>query len=179
MTDTSRPARVAIAIVVGAVVAGLAWAGFTVLAGGAGGRSQLIDEPLPAMVLPEAETGEPFALTAPGKIVVLNFWAPWCVPCLPEHRMLNAAALARGDEVAIVGITYQSELGDVSAFLDRVGRNVRTLSDEEGRASIEFGVTGVPETFFVDARGIVRDHVTGPVDEATFTRIVERLLASG
>lgn len=153
----------------------LAWAGFTVLGRDGGETSRLVGKALPALVLAEAETSEPFALAAPGKVLVINFWAPWCVPCLPEHRMLNEQATNRGDDVVIVGIAYQSDVGDVSRFLDRVGRGTRTLVDDAGRASIEFGVTGVPETFFVDATGTVRDHVTGPVDTETFDRIVDSL----
>jgi cytochrome c biogenesis protein CcmG/thiol:disulfide interchange protein DsbE len=170
--------RMVTAAVGGIVVALVAWAGFTVLARDGAEASRLIGRQVPAIVLPEAETGEAFSLAAPGRVLVVNFWAPWCVPCLAEHRMFAAAAAELGDGVVIVGITYQSELGDVSRFLDRVGRATRTLADDDGRASIEFGVTGVPETFFVDQSGVVRDHVTGPVDQERFDTALAELRAA-
>ncbi|MFT3853670.1 MAG: redoxin family protein [Ilumatobacteraceae bacterium] len=162
------------------VVAGLAWAAFAVL-----GRdstvadSKLIGKPVPALTLPRVEGGDDVALAATGVVTVVNFWAPWCVPCLGEHELFNrlAPAYDPGD-VRFVGVVYQSEDSQVSPFLDRVGRNVPTVRDANGIASIDFGVTGVPETFFVDRDGIVRYRIAGAVTEAKLTELLGRLLAA-
>ena len=76
------------------------------------------------------------------------------------------------DDVRFVGVVYQSEDSQVSEFLDRVGRNIPTLRDADGIASIDFGVTGVPETFVVDRDGIVRYRVAGPVTQAKLTELL-------
>ncbi len=177
---TSRRTRVGIAVaVVTVVVGGLAWAAFAVL----GSERSITDSPLvgraaPEVVLTKVDTDELVRIAAPGKVMVVNFWAPWCVPCLAEHEMFNRITSNWSSaDVGFVGVAYQSSDGDVRAFLDRVGRNVPTLRDPEGRASIEYGVAGVPETFFVDRSGVVRARVAGPVTEALVTKVVTRLLA--
>jgi cytochrome c biogenesis protein CcmG/thiol:disulfide interchange protein DsbE len=166
--------RILVAVASLAVLGVLAWASFAVLSRGSDeSESALLGQPVPALSLADAESGEVFQLTAPGKVLVINFWAPWCVPCRPEHEMLNQVALTLSpDDVAIVGITYQSESDDVRSFLDQVGRNIRSFADTDGRAAIEFGVTGVPETFVVDAAGIVRRHVVGPLEDDQLERLV-------
>ena len=166
--------RVAVVVASLAVLALLAWASFAVLSRGSDeSASALLGAPVPALSLADAESGEVFQLAAPGKVLVVNFWAPWCIPCRPEHEMLNRVALDLSpDDVTIVGITYQSEPGDVRTFLDEVGRNIRSFADADGRAAIEFGVTGVPETFVVDATGIVRRHVVGPLEAGQLERLV-------
>lgn len=173
--DRPSGARRTVVVIASLAVLGLlAWASFAVLSRGSDeSESALLGQPVPALSLADAESGELFQLTAPGKVLVINFWAPWCVPCRPEHEMLNQVALTLSpDDVAIVGITYQSENDDVRSFLDQVGRNIRSFADADGRAAIEFGVTGVPETFVVDAAGIVRRHVVGPLEDGQLERLV-------
>ena len=162
-----------------AIVGLLGWAVFVVL----GRQGSVTDSPLigkaaPAVVLQALDGSTSLQLAPPGKVSVINFWAPWCVPCRGEHQMLNqAVGLWSPDKVNFVGVTFQSSAGDASTFLDTVGRNVPTASDSDGTAAIDFGVVGVPETFFVDAGGVVRARVTGPVSKAQLTKIVTRLLA--
>ena len=173
------PARRALFVgLIVVAVAGLAWAAFAVL-----GRddsvadSKLIGKPVPALTLPRVEGDDAIALATPGTVSVVNFWAPWCVPCLGEHQLFNRLAPAYStDDVRFVGVVYQSEDAQVSSFLDRVGRNIPTLRDSDGLASIDFGVTGVPETFLVDRDGIVRYRVAGPVTEAELGELLAELL---
>jgi cytochrome c biogenesis protein CcmG/thiol:disulfide interchange protein DsbE len=87
-----------------------------------------------------------------GKPVVLNFWSTWCGPCKFEHPVLLQAAQAYPD-VVFLGVIYSDEPTAVSRYLDRNGKAYPHLVDPAGHAAIDFGVTGVPETFFIDRGG--------------------------
>lgn len=167
-----------VGLAVGAVVGVLAWAAVVVLGRGESTTdSALIGRPVPNVVLDQVEGTARVSIATAGRVTVINFWAPWCVPCLGEHRMLNSAAAAYDPaEVQFVGVAFQSDDAEVSNFLSRVGRNVPTLRDRDGIASIEFGVVGVPETFVVDRSGMVRARVAGPLDRARLDSIVGELL---
>jgi cytochrome c biogenesis protein CcmG/thiol:disulfide interchange protein DsbE len=99
----------------------------------------------------------------------VNFWASWCVPaCVDEHPVLAAAQERYGEQLTIIGVLYQDAPADARAFLDRYGdAGYDHLVDEDGALAIEYGVTGPPETFFVDADGIVRHRQWGPLSDAT------------
>jgi len=109
-------------------------------------------------------------------VVVVNFWAPWCVPCREEHAVLIAAAEQYAGAVTVLGIAYESDLDDVQAFLDELGRAYPVAMDDHSRAAINFGVRGVPETFFIDREGIVVGKVSGPVDAAIMTATLDAIL---
>ncbi len=100
-----------------------------------------------------------------GTPYVLNFWASWCIPaCVDEHPVLAAA---HEDGVVVVGVPYDDAPGDAQGFLDRYGdAGYPHLADSRGLA-IDYGVTGPPETFFVDADGIVRSRQFGPLTDAS------------
>ncbi len=120
--------------------------------------SQLIDKPLPEFVLPGFGRAEVVARKAP---VVINFFASWCVPCIEEAPVL--AALQKSG-VPIWGIAYKDKQAATDLFLKRRGNPYAQLArDEDGRVGIEWGVTGVPETYLIDAQGIVRWRFTGPL----------------
>jgi cytochrome c biogenesis protein CcmG, thiol:disulfide interchange protein DsbE len=116
-----------------------------------------------------------------GRPYVLNFWASWCIPaCVDEHPVLAATHENLEGDVVVVGVLYQDEPGDAEAFLARYGdAGYEHVVDDDGRLAIEFGVTGPPETFFVDAEGIVRDKQFGPLsDELMAERLGSILTAS-
>jgi len=97
-----------------------------------------------------------------GEIVVINFFASWCVPCRAEHPVLKQLAQMPG--VRLIGIAYKDKPEDALAFLRELGDPfVATGSDMDGKAAIGFGITGVPETFILGRDGIIRHHVAGPL----------------
>jgi cytochrome c biogenesis protein CcmG/thiol:disulfide interchange protein DsbE len=123
----------------------------------------LVGKPMPALSLPALEDGRPVALAQarlPGPTLV-NFYASWCVPCEVEHPVLRAL---KADQVRVVGVAYKDAPENTRAFLARLGDPFAVrLVDRDGRAGVEFGVTGVPETYLVDARGVILAKHTGPM----------------
>ncbi len=112
-----------------------------------------------------------------GDIIVINFWAPWCVPCRAEHAdLLTLAAGFESFGVTVLGIVYQSREDDVVSFLDELGRGYPVAMDDRSRAAIGFGVRGVPETYFVGRDQTVLAKITGPISlelaAATLDRII-------
>ncbi len=138
--------------------------------------SPLIGQPAPAWSLVTLDGELLSSQELAGQPYLVNFWASWCVPaCVDEHPVLSAAH--ENDDVAMVGVLYQDSPADAEAFLARYGdAGYRHVVDEDGRLAIDFGVTGPPETFFVDAGGIVRSRQWGPLTEATMD---ERLASIG
>ena len=112
-----------------------------------------------------------------GRPAVINFWGSYCAPCVAEHAVLARAAERHGDEVVIVGVLYQDEPADALDFLARYGDfGWPNLVDDGGRLAIEFGVIGVPETYFVDGEGIVRHREIGPVTDAVIAAELDPLV---
>jgi cytochrome c biogenesis protein CcmG/thiol:disulfide interchange protein DsbE len=107
-----------------------------------------------------------------GRPYVVNFWASWCIPeCINEHPVLAAIHERLGTEVAIVGVLYQDAPASAEAFLARHGdAGYEHVLDEDGRLAIDFGVTGPPESYFVDANGVVRAKQFGPLTDALMAR---------
>jgi len=93
-----------------------------------------------------------------GKAIVLNVWASWCVPCNQEAPMLQSAwkqAQAQGKNVVFLGIDFQDASSDALTFLRKYGINYPNVLDATGSVSIDYGVTGVPETIFINSKGTV------------------------
>jgi cytochrome c biogenesis protein CcmG/thiol:disulfide interchange protein DsbE len=134
----------------------------------------LVGKPLPDVTLADLGDGAPVRLRAlaAGKPLVVNFFASWCAPCEVEAPQLNALA-AQG--VRIVGVAYKDEPAKTRAFLARLGDPYAArLVDAKGRAGIEFGLTGVPETYLVGADGTVMEKHAGPLTPADVKRLAEK-----
>lgn len=140
--------------------------------------SPLIGKPAPGVSVSLVPDGPGLALRdLVGEIVVVNFWAPWCLPCRDEHPDLLAVADAYADAgVRVVGIAYQSDPGHVIQYLDELGWGYDIGMDERSRAAIGFGIRGVPETFFIDRDGVVVAKVTGPVDRALLAATIDAII---
>jgi cytochrome c biogenesis protein CcmG/thiol:disulfide interchange protein DsbE len=98
-----------------------------------------------------------------GRVTVVNVFASWCGPCRIEHPQL--VELAKDGRIQVVGINYKDVTANALRFLDELGNPYAAIGvDGNGRTAIDWGVYGVPETFIVDANGIVRHKHIGPID---------------
>jgi cytochrome c biogenesis protein CcmG/thiol:disulfide interchange protein DsbE len=136
--------------------------------------SMLVDKPAPMLVLPALDTNA--RAFAPGDfkaghVTVLNVFASWCIPCRVEGPGLAEIAALKG--VALYGLVYKDTPEKARAFLGDLGNPYQRLDlDADGRAGIEWGVYGVPETFVIDGRGIVRLRYPGPLVGDALSKIV-------
>ena len=122
----------------------------------------LVGRPLPQITTPTLVGGEavPMRAAVEGPTLV-NVFASWCAPCEVEHPELMRL---RDSGVRIVGLAYKDEPEKTAAFLDRLGDPfAQVLVDRDGRAGVELGISGVPETFLVGPDGVIRAKHTGPL----------------
>jgi cytochrome c biogenesis protein CcmG, thiol:disulfide interchange protein DsbE len=101
-----------------------------------------------------------------GTPVVLNFWASWCSPCKDEAPLLEEASKRWAGKVAFVGVDVKDFRGDARRFIERYGVTYPNVYDGKGSTIGRYGVTGYPETYFIDAEGRVRYRIAGPVEDA-------------
>lgn len=130
--------------------------------------SALIGKPVPEFTLPAIEGLEvPGLATADlkkGGVTVVNIWASWCAPCRDEHPLLMQ--LEQSKDFRLVGIANKDEPENSRRFLGTLGNPFAAIgADRNGRVSIDWGAYGVPETFVVDGRGIIRFKYIGPLSE--------------
>jgi cytochrome c biogenesis protein CcmG/thiol:disulfide interchange protein DsbE len=105
--------------------------------------------------------------------LIINFWASWCATCRQEHPKLVELGIRSElqDEFEIVGVNYRDSRDRAQRFLDREGHfGYRSGFDERGRLGIDFGVYGMPETFFVDRDGVIQARHAGPVTDAVLAK---------
>lgn len=127
-------------------------------------RSPLIGKPAPSFALREAGTGRTVDLSEfRGKPVVINFWATWCNPCWEEHPVLVANARRLQPQVQFLGVVFQDTEEKILSFLRQRGSGYPTVVDDKGKTAIVYGVGGVPETFFLDANGVIVAKFNGPM----------------
>ena len=129
--------------------------------------SMIVEHPVPAFDLePLSGTAEVSSQALAGKPYVVNFWASWCVSCREEHPVLIGLGerAAGSGAFAMVGVNYRDGRQAALDYLQRHGAFPYASGvDGRGRLGIDFGVYGMPETFFVDAGGVVRARHVGPL----------------
>ena len=147
--------------------------------------SVFIDKPLPGFTLPmlsDVGKEQMFAedqLVAledlAGKPWVLNVFASWCQACVVEHPHL--IDLAKRGEIILVGLAYKDDPVATRSWLNKYGNPYNLiLQDSDGRAGIDFGVYGVPETFVMNSQGVVKYKHVGPIDPTFFSQNVQPVL---
>ncbi len=119
--------------------------------------------------------GDPVSLAdLRGKPVIINFWSTWCQPCRQEHPLLLMAP-SQYPDVVFLGVVYADEPAKVKAYLKSGGQTYPHLIDPGGRVSIDYGVAGVPETYFVDVNGLVIHKEAGPIWPDLLAELVPKM----
>jgi cytochrome c biogenesis protein CcmG, thiol:disulfide interchange protein DsbE len=134
-------------------------------------KSALIGKPAPLFELPSvfpdaaAVTMKQFQ----GRWTLVNVWGTWCVECQAEHPVL--LGIQREGKVALLGLDYKDDDAEALKWLDRLGNPYDAVAaDREGRAAIDFGVYGAPETFLVDPQGVIVHKLVGPLSNEIWRR---------
>ena len=140
--------------------------------------SPLIGKPAPAFTLPLlAAPEQAFSSKDPlGKVWVFNVWASWCVACRDEHALL--VEFAKSGVAPLYGLNYKDQRDDGLKWLARYGNPYRaSFFDADGKVGIDYGVYGVPETYVIDKRGVIRFKQIGPVTPEVLQRRMLPLIA--
>ncbi len=137
----------------------------------------MVGQPLPDLALAPLDAAAPVRLRqAAGPATLVNFFASWCAPCAEEHPALMAL---KAQGVRIVGVAYEDDPAKTRAMLARLGDPfAQTLVDRDGRAGVEFGISGVPETFLVGSDGRILAKQTGPLTPEAAAALISKADAS-
>ncbi|MGA1833138.1 DsbE family thiol:disulfide interchange protein [Rhizobium wenxiniae] len=134
--------------------------------------SALIGKTSPSLALPPLEGSNTAALTdaaVKGKLTLVNVFASWCVPCRQEHPILKQ--LANDSRLNIVGINYKDRNDNALRFLGELGNPYKAIGvDPNGKAAIDWGVYGIPESYLVGPDGTILYKKVGPFDERSLTQ---------
>jgi cytochrome c biogenesis protein CcmG/thiol:disulfide interchange protein DsbE len=137
--------------------------------------SPLVGKPAPGFTLTTLDDGTLSRDEMLGRVWLLNVWASWCTSCRDEHAAL--LDFARTHAVPLIGLNHKDERPAAQAWLGRHGNPyAASLFDADGRVGRDYGVYGVPETFVIDRRGVVRYKHIGPLDAQALRARIEPLL---
>ena len=155
--------RFAVVLVLAGVVAMFAWA----LSREQTLASPLVGKSAPGFSIPLYAADSTLSLAKlRGTPVVLNFWASWCLACRDEARVLEAGWRRYGPEVAFVGIAVNDDADAAKAFIRQFGKTYHLGADVDGSAAVDYGLYGVPETFFIGRDGTILSRHIGPLTAA-------------
>ncbi|MBP2281432.1 cytochrome c biogenesis protein CcmG/thiol:disulfide interchange protein DsbE [Psychrobacter sp. PL19] len=127
-----------------------------------------LERPVPTFELPLlADTTRTMTNdNLPNEPFLMNIWGSWCPTCIVEHPFLMALE-ERG--INIVGVNYKDDIGDALSYLNQRGDPFSmSIQDLSGQFALDLGLTGAPETFIVDGKGIIRQHIVGEINEANW-----------
>jgi cytochrome c biogenesis protein CcmG, thiol:disulfide interchange protein DsbE len=121
-------------------------------------------KPAPAFSLPRLDNGKTVTLAElKGHPVVINFWASWCEPCKLEHPVMRQGARLFGNQAQFYGIVFEDTADNAKRALESWGSDFTQLVDPLSGTAVDYGATGVPETYFIDKDGIIQDKKVGPI----------------
>ncbi len=179
MTASTRTRRRIGPWIAGAVLVTLAaLIGVLATGGDDGGvRSTLIGRPAPG-IAGDTIDGEAYDLADQrGEFVVVNFFATWCVPCIREHPELVEFQRRQREDggASVVSVVFDSRLEQVRAFFDKNGGDWPVVPDPDGRTALQYGVTGVPESYLVAPDGTVLTKIEGGVTADVLEELLEEV----
>lgn len=140
-------------------------------------KTGTVGHPAPAFDLERLDGGGRISLAQyHGKVVIVNFWASWCVPCKIENPALAAVwERYRTSDVVLIGIIYQDTPDAAREYTKRLGNTWPSGLDPDGRTAIAYGVFGIPETYFIAPDGVIAGRHIGAIDEATLINGIEAI----
>ena len=144
------------------------------------GRSGVtrIDKPAPPINMPLYSGGDITAADYAGKPVVVNFWASWCGPCRQEAPIFERLSREYGERgVLFIGVNIQDSVADAEAYLSEYDITYPNGRDEDGSISVDYGVIGIPVTFFVNRDGVVQRRWAGVMRETQLREWIDELAA--
>jgi cytochrome c biogenesis protein CcmG/thiol:disulfide interchange protein DsbE len=127
-------------------------------------KTAKVGEPIPNVTLIDTQENKVRISELKGSVVFVNFWASWCPPCIEEVPSIEALFrnLSENQKFKMITILYRDDLARISNTARQLGYTFPIYRDPDGFAATEFGITGVPETYIIDKKGILRDKVIGP-----------------
>ena len=161
------------------LIPALAFIGLLVFATSRTGGPPDVGEPVPDLSGPLLSGDGELALAdLEGKPVFVNFWWSGCAPCKDEAPLIEKAYKEYGDEVEFLGVNIRDAKSEALAFADKYGMEWPSVRDEGQDMYRRWGLTGQPESFFIDEEGVLVQHVAGPVFESDLTELLDTLAAS-
>ena len=146
--------------------------------------SPLIGKPVPAFVLPQLADGSKTLTNndLKGSVVLLNVWGSYCIPCREEHPLFME--LHRHKVVDVYGLNYADDRANAIKYLETYGNPFKKVAfDKDSKVAIDFGVYGVPETYVIDQKGIIRYKKVGAISQklldSTILPMIEKLKRQG
>jgi cytochrome c biogenesis protein CcmG/thiol:disulfide interchange protein DsbE len=140
------------------------------------GNVPVASRPAPVFAIPLLD-GKPFDLAASkGKPVLVNFWASWCIPCEDEATVLEQGSRQYRDRVTFIGVNVQDTDANARDFLRRFGVTYPNGQDGTGAIAVDYGMSGVPESYFVDRSGLLVRKWQGPLDADRLRSYLDELL---
>ncbi|MBX7100323.1 MAG: redoxin domain-containing protein [Myxococcaceae bacterium] len=138
---------------------------------------ELAGKPAPRFTMKRLDTGELVKLEDfIGRPIVLNFWATWCGPCKEEHPVLQWAYQKWQRDVVFLGVVFEDTEENTKAFLVQNGSSWPQLYDPKSTVAVDFGVAGVPETYFINRSGVIVGKYPYPIDPQTMTKRISEIL---
>ena len=136
--------------------------------------SALIGKPVPEFLATDLYTGRSLSnKDLPNEAFLLNVWASWCITCQVEHPYLTELS----QTLPIVGLNYKDTIPASTDWLAKLGDPYQMqISDPDGRLGLDLGVAGAPETFVVDAQGIIRLKIQGEINDRVYERDIQPIL---
>ena len=136
-----------------------------------------VSKPLPELAGETLQGGSFGPSDHAGKILVVNFWATWCIPCRAEQPALQAVHARYGDRVAFLGVDERDDREEALDWIGDFGVTYPSLFDPSGSYADDFGFLGLPDTYVVDASGTIRFVILGATNETELVGLLEELLA--